>query len=74
MRDLPTQREMFTNARTAIQQAKKLLADAQLEAKGDWHPVGSSLTDAGADARIAVLRMTREWDKAYEVHIREFRR
>ncbi|GAB2454488.1 hypothetical protein [Nocardia tengchongensis] len=58
MSTLPTQRQMFEAARDALQKARNQLTEAQLEVKGDWQPLGSSLTDAGADARKAVLTKT----------------
>ncbi len=51
---LPTREEVFTHALTELDTAYKALGDAQDWLRSDWSPVGSSLTDAQADARKAM--------------------
>jgi hypothetical protein len=56
MTDLPTRATMFTNCAEALDEAGVALSNARDWLRSDWTPVGSSLTDTAADARVSVLR------------------
>jgi hypothetical protein len=55
MTELPTPREIFGHSLTSLDQARSALSDARDWLRSDWEPVGSSLPQEAAQARVAIL-------------------
>ena len=60
MTELPTRAAIFENCARSLESASAALADARAWLQSDWTPVGASLTDEAADARMAALGGIRE--------------
>ncbi len=52
---LPTQQGMFRQALEELDRGRSSLSGARDWLRSDWAPVGSSLPDVAADARIEAL-------------------
>ncbi|MQA17359.1 MAG: hypothetical protein GEV09_25545 [Pseudonocardiaceae bacterium] len=53
--ELPTQREMFLNTLAELDEARNHTSEAANWVRSDWRPLGTTLTDQGANARDTVL-------------------
>lgn len=58
--ELPTWGEIENHALSHLHSARNEMSEAQLWLRSDWRPAGSPLTDAAAEARSEVLRITGE--------------